>query len=441
MAGFVALGGEAGSWYVIRQHAQNSADAAAYSGAIRLACTIALGTSCPDAAKTVTYRGREFAAQNGFCDASDSTSYSGSRCATSLPTGTSQAVTIDIGDYSGGTFTTPPTSNGGTGNAVRAKVSQQQNGSFAAILGLTTINIPTQAIALVQNNPLKVCGLGLDPTQSSLWIGGSINLAGNGCGLQSDGTVKYSSTPTVTGSNWAFYGTTGCVGSSSECSNPGAPHNYDMLYASDPLSILNSQSFNSASGHATNNPCGNTYPCTLPPNTPTAPYGNLPVTTNHSPVHLSPGTYFFYNANINLNGGTLDCPSCTWSATGACTAGVNIVILGSSSLSVAGGATVKLCAAPTNATYPALNGVLIDDQAPTASSNNVNINGGGTVELDGAMYFPNVGVQWGGTTSATSNTCAEVIGNTLTFTGNAYLNTNNCTPNTFLFNLFVALVQ
>ena len=40
LIGVVALGAEAGSWYVTRQHAQNAADAAAYSGAVRLACSM-----------------------------------------------------------------------------------------------------------------------------------------------------------------------------------------------------------------------------------------------------------------------------------------------------------------------------------------------------------------------------------------------------------------
>ena len=66
MIGMVALGAEAGSWYITKQHAQNAADAAAYSGALRLACTIAAQTACD--AQTVTQRGRQFAAQNAFCD-------------------------------------------------------------------------------------------------------------------------------------------------------------------------------------------------------------------------------------------------------------------------------------------------------------------------------------------------------------------------------------
>src|SRR5262245_17208004 len=95
LIGVVALGAEAGSWYVTHQHAQNAADAAAYSGAMRLACTIA-GAACE--APTVDYRGKQFAAQNAFCNSGD-TAYPGSNCPTSLPSGISRAVQIDIGDW------------------------------------------------------------------------------------------------------------------------------------------------------------------------------------------------------------------------------------------------------------------------------------------------------------------------------------------------------
>src|SRR5262249_4620652 len=61
--GVVALGGEAGSWYVTKQHAQNAADAAAYSGGLRLACSISGSSNC-DTAHDYVYRGKQFAAQN-----------------------------------------------------------------------------------------------------------------------------------------------------------------------------------------------------------------------------------------------------------------------------------------------------------------------------------------------------------------------------------------
>jgi len=76
LVGFVALGGEAGSWYVTKQNAQNAADSAATSGALKLACT--LSGSCNDTF-TVAYRGMEFAARNGFCNTGDATiSFQGS---------------------------------------------------------------------------------------------------------------------------------------------------------------------------------------------------------------------------------------------------------------------------------------------------------------------------------------------------------------------------
>src|SRR3954471_13954153 len=77
LIGVVALGGEAGSWYVTKQHAQNAADAAAYSGGLRLACSTP--GKC-DQAQDYVYRGKQFAAQNKFCNAGDPL-YPGSTCA------------------------------------------------------------------------------------------------------------------------------------------------------------------------------------------------------------------------------------------------------------------------------------------------------------------------------------------------------------------------
>ena len=87
LIGVVALGGEAGSWYVTKQHAQNAADAAAISGGWWLVCSINAqnGVPCTDT-NSVDYRAKQFAAQNAFCNAGD-TSYPGSKCVTSLPTG------------------------------------------------------------------------------------------------------------------------------------------------------------------------------------------------------------------------------------------------------------------------------------------------------------------------------------------------------------------
>jgi hypothetical protein len=400
--GVVALGGEAGSWYVTKQHAQNAADAAAYSGGLRLACSISGGSNC-DTAHDYVYRGKQFAARNAFCNAGDS-SYPGSNCA-SLPTGTTQTVQVD-----------QP-----TGSSVRAIVSQQQPAYLAAVLGFSTVNIRAQAVAQVQN-PKDLCVLGLGPSSNALTIGGSSTITGNGCGLMSDNNVKYNSTPNFSGSGWAVNAVSGCVASAGHCAI-GVPYNYNILPAANPLKILDTESFNSRTG---NTKTCTTSTCTLNPNS-TGAYGNLTVTTGNN-VTFNPGTYFFYNATIKINGGTLN------------GTGVTLVLLGDSSLSISGG-TVNLSAPAVNTTSSHLNGVLIDDQAPNKSKNAVTISGGGTVTLGGAMYFPNVDVTYGGTSANPNTTCAEVIANTLTISGNTYMSTANCAPGTIAKTQVVALVQ
>jgi hypothetical protein len=456
LIGVVALGAEAGSWYVTHQHAQNAADAAAYAGALRLACTLGVGaTTCPVDPNDVVYRGKEFAAQNLFCGSSDSTTYPGpsGNCAAldaALPAGITRAVQIDIGDYSAGTFTTPPAGNG---NAVRARVSQQQPAYLAAVLGLTTVNIPTQAIALV-TQPSKVCALALGPDPNgggALKIAGNVSNNGTGCPVMSDYSVQFASTPSFTGSGWAVLGATGCSPTNT-CANPGVTHNYFMPYADNPLSKLNGESFNSRTGNSNPEtkvtcptspapPAGTKNCYSVAPNG-TGAYGNLSVHSGDY-VNFAPGTYFFDNATIKIDGGTVTCTACTpWPThtppgTGL---GVTLVLLGNSSISITGG-TVNLSAPYTNTTFSDLSGVLIDDQAPNSNPNAVKINGGGSVTLGGSMYFPNVDVTWNGGTQSSNTTCSEVIARTLTMGGGGFLSTGGCLPTTIAYTQIVKLVQ
>jgi hypothetical protein len=413
LIGVVALGGEAGSWYVTKQHAQNAADAAAYSGGLRLACSISGSSNC-DTAQDYVYRGKQFAARNAFCNAGDS-SYSGSNCA-SLPTGTTQTVQID-----------QP-----TGSSVRAIVSQQQPARLAAVLGFSTVNIRAQAIAAVQN-PKELCFLGLGPSSNALTIGGSSTITGNGCGLMSNTAVKYNGDPNFSGSGWAVDAVNGCVASAGHC-DVGVPHNYNMLPSTNPLQVLDTEAFNTRTGNTPPPTCpapgaGKCY--SLTPNS-TGAYKDLTV-GNGDTATFAPGTYFFYNAAIKITGGTVTCSTCT----SAPTSGVTLVLLGNSSLSISGSADVRLSAPATNTTSSHLNGVLIDDQA----TGNVTVNGNGNVKLGGAMYFPHADVSWGGTAASGFTTCSMVIAKTLTINGDAYLSTAGCAPGTIAKTQVVALVQ
>jgi hypothetical protein len=390
------------------------------SGAMAIAIQNSPGSAISDS-QTYDYRGKEFAAQSAFCNAGD-TSYPGSKCATTLPTGTSQTVQIDRGTYDATSTSWTTTASG---QFVRATVSQRQPAYLAKVLGLSTVNIPATAVAQV-TEPKETCILGLGPSSNALTIGGSSTITGNGCALMSNNTVKYNSAPNFSGSGWAIDAVGGCIASSAHC-NASVPYNYNMLPATNPLQVLNTESFNTRTGST--KPCsGKCGTVTLSPNS-TGAYGNLTVTTGDN-VTFSQGTYFFYNAAIKINGGTVN-------STGV---GVTLVLLGDSSLSINGG-TVNLYAPTTNPTSSDLNGVLIDDQAPNKSNNNVTVNGGGSVNLGGAMYFPNVAVSWGGTAQNAHTTCSEVIANTLTINGNAYLSTQNCVPSTIGHTQVVVLVQ
>jgi hypothetical protein len=422
----IALGGEAGTWYVTKGHAQNAADAAAYSGALRLACSLGDVScvdnpgSCSGTTACVTYRGKQFAANNQFCNTGDS--FSG--CPT-LTGSTTQSVQVDVGTWDGTTWTT-----NSSGNYVRALVGQSQPALLSKFLGLTTININTRAIAEVMH-PKQLCGLGLgrysgsgSPT-SALEYNGSETLSGNGCGFQSDNTVKYASTPSFSGAGWAVYASNGCV-NSGNC-DPGVPYNYYMPPIANPLSKLDAEPFNTTTGNT--KPCsGKCGTVTLNPNSAGA-YGNLSVTTGDN-VTFNPGTYFFYNAAISINGGIVN------------GTGVTLVLLGNSSFSISGGATVNLSAPSNNTTSSDLNGVLIDDQAPNRSNLAVTVNGGGAVTLGGAMYFPNVDVTWSGNSQNANTQCTEVIANSLDIGGGAsYFSTQSCAAGTVDTTQIVVLVK
>jgi hypothetical protein len=443
LIGVVALGAEAASWYVTKQHAQNAADAAAYSGGFTFACSISGSTNC-DTAQTFVYRGKEFAAQNGFCNATDTTSYPGSTCVT-LPSGISRTVQV----------ASLTSWNGNSGNFVQATVSQQQPTYLASVLGLSTVNIVGQATVKIEK-PQQVCALGLGPNSNALTIGGTSNITGTGCAMMSDNTVKYNSTPTFSGSGWAVNGVSGCIASAGHCAI-SVPYNYNMLPATNPLSVLNSKSFNSWTGTGNADPrtklanCPSPLPSLVPPIPAgtnkcytmapnsglgsTAAYTKLTVQNNEW-VDFAPGTYIFYNAAINITGGYVSCTTCT------STAGVTLVLLGTQNagLSISGSAIVILNAPATNAFSSDLNGVLIDDQASNASSNAVSINGG-TVALGGAMYFPNVDVTWVGNVQNTNTACSEVVANTITINGNAYMDSKDCVPATISHTQVVTLVQ
>ena len=89
--------------------------------------------------------------------------------------------------------------------------------------------------------------------------------------------VKYNGDPNFSGPGWAVNAVKGCNASAGHC-DVGVPHNYNMLPATNPLQVLDTESFNTRTGNT--KPCGgnvtNGQTCSLRPNS-TGAYRDLKV--------------------------------------------------------------------------------------------------------------------------------------------------------------------
>ena len=430
LIGVVALGAEGGSWYVTKQHAQNAADAAAYSGALKLACDNA--APCADT-QSVVYRGKEFAAQNAFCNAGDATSYPGRQCAPSLPTGTSQTVQIN----------TLTAWNGVNGNFVQAIVSQQQPAYLAKVLGLSTVNIGAQAIAQVNSLPKPPCVLALT---GSISFQGSPNINAPNCGMASNDPAKNALDFTGGGMSinlGSLSAAGGCTGAASFC-------NTALTYRSpvtNPFSALDgalttlcgaNPSLPATCGLSTTGSC-------KPGSSPVAytaatPCANNGITTKgNSAVTLPPGVYFI-SGTLTLKGGS--------SLTGT---GVTIVLLPGATIDTKGGGTLTITApltAPSTSSLPAAlqpdAGLFQYMSIYDASATAVQFGGNSNINLSGNMYAPTASVTFQGNPTITlggGNSCGELIAESVAFNGNATLDGSGCPPAEQPKSQYVQLVQ
>ncbi|WBL81482.1 hypothetical protein I3J27_14045 [Bradyrhizobium xenonodulans] len=400
----MALGGEAGSWYVTRQRAQGAADAAAYSGALRLACDNAPqpGTTCSNT-QSVDWRGKQVAAQNSFCNSGD-TSYPGATCATSLPQGVSKSVQIaTLGSW-----------NGIPGNYVQATVSQQQPAYLAQLLGLSTINVVATAVASVDSLATPPCVLALkdpvtfqgSPTVSSPTCGISSNsTADNAIGFKGNSGIQVNA-PSYTVGGCSQTGGSQCTG----VKTYQQPIPDPLSALNTALSALTTSNFSSRNNNAAPLPyetcsCYNTNPS----------FGS---TTSLN------GTYYF-SGNVVINGN----PTITGTAT--------LIFFGSgTSLKFTGNPTIQITAmkSPTgpsvlSASVKALMKDLLIYDGEAYTKSGVNISGTSTSYFNGTVYVPNTPVTYGGnsSSSAPATGCYQVIAYAVNFLGNTALDNSKCT--------------
>lgn len=399
LIGAMALGGEAGSWYVTRQRAQGAADAAAYSGALRLACDNAPqpGITCSNT-QSVVWRGKQVAAQNSFCNSGD-TSYPGATCAASLPQGVSKSVQIaTLGSW-----------NGTPGNYVQATVSQQQPAYLAQLLGLSTINVVATAVASVDSLAKPPCVLAL---KDAVTFQGSATVSSPTCGISSDSTSA-NAIGFVGNSGISVNAPSYTVGG---CSQTGGSQctgvkTYQQPIP-DPLSAVATAIGALRTTDFPNGACS-----TLSSYEVGACYN----TATSIPSGALSGTYYFTGkVKINMN------PTITGTAT--------LIFFGGATLTITGTPTIQLTAmtAPSgpsvlSASVKALMAKLLiyDDEAYTKQG--VNISGTSNSYFNGTVYIPNAPVTYGGNSSgAPSSGCYQVIAYAVSFTGNTTLDNSGC---------------
>lgn len=417
LIGAVALGAEAGSWYVTKQHAQNAADAAAYSGGLWLACSLS-PTACTADALSMDYRGKQFASQNAFCNTGDGTAYPGRRCIT-LASGTTQRVTI-----------TPQ----GT-DAVKATVSQTQPAYLAKLLGLSSVTIGATATAQVKilANP---CVLSLsDP----LAFQGSTTVQAQKCGLSSNSTQSNSLNFTGNGLDVSKAGS---ISGQGDChDNGGGQCSKAITFAPavpDPLSGLNAAmstlTLASFSGKCPS--AGNPAPTAYGPTTKCVNDAFTFKSNGGSAGNYPLNGVYFFSGKLTIQSSTI---------TGTAT----LILLPGATLTINGGPVIQITAlsAVASTQVPAalasvvdlMSKLLIYDPEQTGKNQTVTLSGNSASYFNGIAYFPKADVVYQGSTQ--SYTCVEVIAKGITLSGNSNFDNSGCPASGKIQSQIVRLVQ
>lgn len=485
LIGMMALGAEAGSWYIIRGNEQNAADAAALAGAYTLAANPAASLS------TIQADGTLFATKNGFL---------------------ASEVTI-----------TKPAAN-----QVQAVIIRQQPQAFTKIFFKAQSGTPSagkvaiKAAAVAQVNTVaKPCLLALT---GSISFQGSPTVNAPNCGMVSDDTANDSINFTGGGginvSNvGSISGAGGCTGNATLCSDIltyGIPETNPYAALNSALSTLTTGSF--AGGQCptgavgTGSINGTTLTITrvtsgafivgesitgtgVVPGTTIRALGtgtggtgtytvsssqSVPSTTITGTVsgpvaystastatecyngssgngHGQSGGYTFPSSAV-LNGTYFFAGPVSIGAGDSITGTANLILLPGASLGITGNPMIQLTGGiPTSTSVPSslsgftgstglLAGLLIYDPETTTGNGNghlVNITGNSSSFFDGVVYAPNAAVTYTGSSTNSNSAvgCNEVIAAAITYAGNTtYLDNSHCPVQTAPIN-YVTLIK
>jgi Flp pilus assembly protein TadG len=444
LIGFAGLGVETGLWYAIKRQNQSAADVAALSGALELYTWQAQGQTAAATYPDICGFAQREATRNGFTFQSYS-------CPTSTPACTNPSSGQMCANNPPATAGTP---NFGNANAVEVILAQQQNALFASIPGISLANVTinTRAVAAILASD-KACVVALGSTGTDITLQGNPSIClgtitGGACGAPGTCSIAAASS---SASAVSLGGSSSLIASAvvtpGGCSGCGSVPVVNAP-VSDPYATKLTHTF-----LTTGMPTSGT--CTLTVSTYTAPTSGCVIASSSLPntgsynlsgpmqisgglaikngvVHLSPGTYWITDGNLDLqmgSGATLDCPTCTPGG-----AGVTIILAAGSggkvgTLTLGAGANLNLNA-PSTGTFAGLAIIQDSNGLPsgttyTTSPDAVSGQGNPTETLNGLVYFPNATMDFYGTPSG-GNNCLVLVAKTVKFYGNPTLNSTGC---------------
>ncbi len=383
LVGLVGLGTEGGSWYMERRHGQNAADAAAIAGALAL---------------------------------NSGQNVSGS--VVNNITGYTSGVSITTGTFAAASYTSGAT----PANAVQAVVTTTRARLFSRLFASTPVTISESAVAMLAASG-PVCMLA---KAGGLSFSGASGITATGCNLVSNKTGSSG----ISGASASHVGASASLVSAGGCSGCTGLTTPPLTYqpqTPDPAALTTIEGVTLP--NKTGTQCNNSTSMPVAYNSTTPPTINCKTfkMVGNPTVNLTPGTYIFYDASIQLNNGILECTTCT----GVGTSGVTIIMTGSSPSTIGtigenGNPTIQLVAPATNSFNAAFNGVLFYTDQNAAIGNSVDLTGDSSSTFSGAMYFPSSNVTFSGNSGATVPACSELVGYSLSLTGSSKFSVGGC---------------
>lgn len=379
LIGAATLGTEVGYWMHQQQKMQDAADSAAFAAA--------------------TYYGPNPTASTGISDAA---------------TSVSSTYGFTPGGGMGGSgngnsaivVSTPPTDgpNRGKTGAVEVTINRQYPRMLSALFGNTPVTIAARAVATTRGG--YGCVLALDRAAAgSVSARGSVNINLQNCSLY-DNSVSADAVD-GRGSAQVTALSVGIVGGISGTGNftttegiwtgqPSTP---------DPYADVNAPAF---SGCDYNN-----YSTKKNDKMKQGVYCGGIHFNGNTTATLSDGTYVIDGGAMQVDGGaTITGDHVTFYFTSS--SGSNYP-----SVTINGGSTVAL-GPPLSGP---LSGIVFFADRDTPVGTEYKLNGGSGLALSGAIYVPTAAIDWIGGNS-TSTTCTQLIGDTVSFSGNAALGVN-----------------